>query len=114
MKPTISSLPFALVASLALTACGGAPSEAEIKATIEKQIAAERQAIQKMAGTQGTAMVNSLVPEIKSIKKIGCKDDGEKAYLCDVEMEVSQAGSTGKGVGPMRFVKGSDGWLLQK
>ena len=42
------------------------------------------------------------------------KEDGEKAYKCDVKMEVALSGKTNKGIAPIRFVKGSDGWRATK
>jgi hypothetical protein len=104
----------AAVAAFTLSACGGSPSEGDIKAAIEKQMQNETKAMQAFGGKQTAEMMKGLVPEIKSIKKIGCKEDGEKAYKCDVEMEVTQMGATNKGIAPLRFVKGSDGWMAQK
>jgi hypothetical protein len=100
--------------TLTLTACGGAPSESDIKSAIEKQVQNEEKAMQAFSGKKEAALMKSLAPEVKSIKKIGCKEDGEKAYKCDVELEVTQMGVTNKGIAPMRFVKGSDGWIAQK
>ena len=99
---------------LALTACGGAPSDGDIKASIEKQMEADSKAMEQFGGKQATNMAKNLLPEIKSIKKIGCKEDGDKAYKCDVEMEVTQMGNTNKGIAPFRFVKASDGWVVTK
>lgn len=104
----------ASVALLALTACGGEPSESDIKTAFNNQVQAEAKAMQQFAGKAGADMAKSMMPEIKSIKKVGCKEDGEKAYKCDVEMEVTQSGTTNKGIVPMRFVKGSDGWMAAK
>jgi hypothetical protein len=100
--------------AIALTACGGAPSEGDIKAAIEKQMQNETAAMQAFGGKKSAEMLKGLMPEIKNIKKIGCKEDGEKAYKCDVEMEVTQMGATNKGIRPLRFVKGSDGWVAQQ
>jgi hypothetical protein len=111
-KPArLLSASFAL---LALTACGGEPSESDIKTAFNNQVQAETKAMQQFAGKAGADMAKSLMPEIKSVKKIGCKEDGEKAYKCDVEMEVTQSGTTNKGIVPMRFVKGSDGWMAAR
>ena len=104
----------AAAAVLSLSACGGAPSEDDIKTAIDKQMQAEAKAMLAMAGKQGAEMAKDFMPSIKSVKKIGCKEDGDKAYKCDVEMEVTQMGNTNKGVAPMRFVKGSDGWAASK
>ena len=59
-------------------------------------------------------ILEGLAPEITSVKKIGCKSDSDKAYLCDVELEVKQFGSVTKGISPVRFVKASDGWAISK
>lgn len=105
---------FATGALLLLSACGGEPSEADIKTAFEKQVSADAKAMEQIGGEQAASFVKGLMPEVKIIKKIGCKEDGENAYKCDVEMEVTQMGSTNKGVAPIRFVKGSDGWMATK
>jgi len=75
---------------------------------------ADAKAMAQMGGKLGTDMFKDMLPEIKSVKKIGCKEDGEKAYKCDVELEVTRQGNTNKGIAPIRFVKGSDGWIASK
>ena len=79
------------MASLTLTACGGEPSQGDIDAAIKK----EQLAMPKL--------MEGLVPVVKNVKKIGCKADGEKAYICDVELEVEQLGKTNKGMTPEHF-----------
>lgn len=98
-------------AMLLLTACGGAPSEGDIKSALEKSRA---DSLKSMAQFGNSEMVKSMLPEFKNIRKIGCKEDGEKAYKCDVELEVSVGGNTNKGIAPLRLVKGSDGWMATK
>lgn len=93
---TISLL---VLSSIFLAGCSGEPSQGDIEAAVAKQ----QQGVPKE--------VQGLVPEIKNVKKIGCKTDGEKAYICDIEMEVAQMGRTNKGVVPIRLVKASDGWM---
>lgn len=89
-------------ASIALTACGGAPSDSDIKKAIEKQSAEEEK------------VLGDLLPSVKFVKKIGCNEDGENAFKCDVEVEVTQLGKTNNGVVPMRFTKGSNGWVVSR
>ena len=103
-----------LFIAIVLTACGGAPSEGDIKAAIEKKMQDEAAAMQAFGGKKSAEMLKGFMPEIKNVKKIGCKEDGEKAYKCDVEMEVTQMGATNKGIRPLRLVKGSDGWVAQQ
>jgi len=85
-----------------LVGCGGEPSQHDIETAVAKQ----QQGIPKE--------MQDLIPQVKNVKKVGCKADGDKAYICDVEMEVSQLGKTQKGVGPVRFIKASDGWAASK
>jgi hypothetical protein len=96
-----------LALCLSLTACGGAPSEGDMKKAVLEQSAQQMAAIKKMGGGFAMAM-----PEIKNLTKIGCKEDGEKAYRCDVEIEVKHNGQVQKSPATMRFTKGSDGWLV--
>ena len=103
---------FALGACLALSACGGAPSEADMRAAVDSQVKAQTTAMEGFVGKKAMEASKGMTPEIKSFRKIGCKEDGEKAYRCDVEVEVSQLGSTAKSAKSMRFVKGSDGWAV--
>lgn len=100
--------------TLFLTACGGAPSEGEMKAAIEKQTVAQQKQLEAFAGKAAVAMSGDLMPKITGAKKVGCKEDGESAYRCDVEVQVSQNGAVNSTVTQMRFVKGSDGWLLSQ
>ena len=102
----------ALGGCLALSACSSAPSEAEMRAALDKQLKAEMTVMEGVVGKKAMDMSKGMTPEIKSFRKIGCKEDGEKAYRCDVEVEVSQLGNTSKRAQPMRFVKGADGWAV--
>lgn len=90
---------------LLLVGCGGAPSDAEIKATVERQQAQDLKNAGAAAG---------FLPTIKVLKKVGCKEDGEKAYKCDLEIEATQMKNTQTGVVQMRFVKTSDGWMVSR
>lgn len=115
MHFTSKSIQILLSASalLALSACGGAPSDGDIQSAFEKQTKIQAEAWNKMDKQFADAMRNA-TPEIRSTKKIGCKEDGEKAYRCDVEIEASLRGDTSKRIVPVRLVKGSDGWMASK
>ena len=102
------------VSSLMLSACGGAPSEADMKTAINRETEAGIKTMEGFGGKAGADMARSMYPELQSLHKIGCKEDGEKAYRCDVEVEVKQNNSLQKNTAAIRFVKGSDGWLMTK
>ncbi|OXC75667.1 hypothetical protein BSU04_25900 [Caballeronia sordidicola] len=95
----------AALASLSLAACGGSPSESDVRAALSKQVDAGLEQARQIAGKNAffDRQAAERHEEVQAMKLIGCKSDGEKAYLCDVE---------GKGgAGQIRMLKGSDGWL---
>ena len=94
-----------------LAACSGAPSESDIRGALARQIKVERDAAAKFGGA---GLVDSMFPEVTGVNKIGCKEDGEKAYRCDVEVEVSRSGKKSKGPAAIRLVKLSDGWSVSR
>lgn len=98
-----------------LTACSSEPSAGDIEKEIKAQVANSQEAITKMAGNnpQVAEMAKSMQITVHSVNKIGCKSDGDKAYKCDVEMDLEN-GLTGrkKQTVPVRMVKGSDGWVM--
>lgn len=100
-----------LASTVLLTACGG-PSEADIKAAIDKNAAATVESSKRLAGDLGARLAEGVLPKVQKVHKIGCKDDGENAYRCDVELESTQLGSTSKEVASLRLLKGSEGWIL--
>lgn len=101
----------ALAACALLGACSGAPSESQLKSAFETRMQADAKALDRTLG-QGTSQ--KILGEITFLRKIGCKEDGEKAYQCDIEMQATRNGTTLKRPMPLRFVKGSDGWVLSK
>ena len=113
---------WAALLPIALAGCSGAPSEGQIKdALLADQKRAQEQAEAAAralgGGFAGDILRQAAGPkiEIVSVRKVGCKEDGEKAYRCDVEIEAASGGKTQKAP-PMslRFVKGSDGWVAQR
>lgn len=106
----IRSVSPALLA-LALAGCGGAPSESDIDAALKKQFANDEAQMQRIGGV-GAAMIKAMAPEVKQVRKIGCKEDGEKAYRCDVELKVVQSGSESNNPMSLRFLKTSEGWAV--
>lgn len=96
-----------------LAACGSGPSEADMNAAMKKETEAfnkQMTAIGSAGGTVGTTITDAYKIDAPNIKKIGCKQDGENAFLCDVEVITKE----GAKATPARFVKGSDGWMMTK
>ena len=90
-----------------LSACSGEPSEGDMRAALDKEVAEANKVTASLRADKKTTL--------HSFKKVGCKADGDKAFRCDVEMDL-EAPLVGrkKVVAPLRFVKGSDGWVATK
>ena len=99
----------AVVAAL-LAGCSGEPSAGDIEKAVKASVTQSQEAMSKMAGSnaQAAEMAKSMMPTVHSVNKIGCKADGDKAYNCDVELDM-ETGITGrkKQTVPVRMVKGS-------
>ncbi len=104
---------------LFLAGCSAEPSSAEIESAIKKNTDDANRAALEMAtafaGAKAVEKMKDSIPQLKlnSAKKVGCKEDGKDAYKCDVEYDAEQPmiGRIQKMVS-MRFVKGSNGWVL--
>ncbi len=96
---------------LLLVGCSGEPSAGDIRRAMEQQLerAGNDPFGRLVAGTadddQGKFM------EIHELHKIGCTPDGERAYACDVEAEMSLMGMRDKTATRIRLVRGKDGWI---
>ncbi len=103
------------VAAVVLAGCASEPSNADIEKAVQASVQQSQEAMDKLAdgNPQAAEMAKSLQPKVHSVNKIGCKSDGDKAYKCDVELDM-ETGLTGrkKQTVPVRMVKGSDGWTM--
>lgn len=85
------------VAAVVLAGCSSEPSNAEDAKSSASLGAAKPEAMGKLAdgNPQAAEMAKSLQPKVHSVNKIGCKSDGDKAYKCDVELDM-ETGLTGR------------------
>ena len=91
-----------LVAGISLAGCGKGPSESDMNKAVKKTVE-DRNSQMAHIGLGG-----SFQSEVPEVKKIGCKDDGDNAFRCDIKL----SDKSGKKVMPARFVKASDGWVI--
>lgn len=87
-----------ILATAALAACSAGPSEAEIGAAIEKHV-------------PNMSLGGKRMMEVTRVKKIGCSS-ADGGYHCDVEWTVKALGQEQSQAQRLRFVKGSDGWVV--
>ncbi len=114
-------LTMALVAvSMLVAGCSGEPSEADIKAAFEKDMAKTAQSLDdagKMFGGVGKALTDSLgKTELHAVKKIGCAQAKDApGFVCDVEVDMTvPLTGRSKEMATARFVKGPEGWVVVK
>ncbi len=98
--------------------CAVEPSEADIRAALEKDMAKTSESFDaagKMFGGAGKALTDTIgKTELHAVKKIGCKEAKDApGFVCDVETDMTApfAGRT-KDMATARFVKGPDGWVV--
>ncbi len=110
-----------LVAAVLLGAgCAMEPSEADIKAALEKDMAKSAESIDsagKMFGGAGKALTDAIgKPELHAVKKIGCAEAKDApGFVCDIEVDMtSPLAGRGKDMATARFVKGPEGWVVVK
>lgn len=111
MRQLLLILPIALLA-----ACSASPSDRDIRGAIERQQAERKQTLTSLLGERGAAMAGQLMGpgEIKSVKKIGCREDGENAWRCDIELQIAAGDATQTRVGQLRLVRSSSGWAVSE
>ena len=112
VPPSASLCLAALLAVLTLTACGGEPSSSDIEKAFKAEMEQSAQQLRQMTGSASGA---DFLPKFHGAKKLGCTSaQSGTGYSCDVEIDVTGAhgGPRKKGVTKVRFVKGSDGWMM--
>lgn len=107
-----------LAVSLFAVGCSGEPSEVDIKAAFEKDMAKTAQTLDdagKMFGGVGKALTDSLgKTQLHAVKKIGCTEAKDApGFVCDVEVDMTvPLTGRSKEMTTVRFVKGPDGWVV--
>lgn len=100
----------------ALAACGGGPSDAEVRKVIEDQVASELEQVSGIAGVKDSGMeemVSSMMPKIENISPQGCKSSDNDAYLCTVEVTATMMGQTQTNMQDLRLKKNKSGeWKI--
>ena len=107
----VTVLALAFAACTALTACGGEPSESDLKGAVEQTFGGVNKELAGMAKLVG----KDLSTTIKSFKKLACaKPEGKPGYACDFEMTVDGPLGESSQKASARFVKGDKGWTVME
>ena len=94
-----------------LAACSGEPSNSDIEKAVSANAAQGSAQMEQLS--RGSS--KSFMPEVHSVKKLGCRQQTDTAYLCDIELDMtSPQGVRGKVPTSMRFIKGSEGWAASR
>lgn len=104
-----------------LTSCSGEPSASDISKALNGAIQAEQNQLKGLTAGLTAELPGDANPltkmmsiEVTNLEKIGCKESGEKAYVCDVRYTVKGGlfGDDGRSMAaPVRMVNASDGWV---
>lgn len=94
MHPTLSKCAV-LAALLTLAGCGGAPSDDDVRAALNKQL----------VGVGGSMASDMYKEQLAKVKLIGCKKADAGGFQCDF---ANGAGGAGSG----RFIKSDAGWVM--
>ncbi len=113
MPPRILLFPLSLTL---LAACSNGPSERDIRGAMDRDNAERMKNMTALLGERGAAVAEQLMGKaaIKSVKKIGCAEDGGNAWRCDVEYEITQGDATQTRLGKVRLVRASSGWMISE
>jgi hypothetical protein len=102
-----------LMSATLLAGCAAGPSDAEIKAAIEKSIAESHSPLKLID--------MAMSAKLTAVKQIGCSKDKEgAAVVCDIQITVETTHPlTGKvemkeGTDKLRLVKTDKGWAVSK
>ena len=94
-----------------LAACSGEPSSSDLERAVSANAAQGSAQMEQLS--RGSS--KSFMPEVHSVKKLGCRQQTDTAYLCDIELDMtSPQGVRGKVPTSMRFIKGSEGWAASR
>lgn len=112
MKVVTSAAKLGFVLSLVavLTACGDAPSDAEVRKALEEQIQSETEQLKsglKESGLDGA--MAGMMPKIDNISPQGCKAAGNDIYNCTVEAAMTIMGNKQTNMHNISLKKNKDG-----
>lgn len=94
-----------------LAACSGEPSANDVEKAVFANAAQGSAQMEQLS--RGSS--KSFIPQVHSVKKLGCRQETDTAYLCDIELDMtSPQGVRGKVPTSMRFIKASEGWAASR
>lgn len=93
-----------------LTACGGAPSDSDVRKALEEQIQSDMSQVTgglKGAGLDGA--LDGMMPKIDKITPQGCESVGNDIYSCAVEATMTIMGMQQTNMQEFSFKKNKSG-----
>ncbi len=109
--PPVAIALFVSLNAVLLTGCSGEPSGSDIRKAVQTN------AVQGAANMEQMSRGSSrnFMPQVHEVRKLGCKQENQAAWLCDVELDMtSPQGVRGRTPVSLRFVSGSDGWSVSR
>ena len=104
----------ALTATTLLVACGGPPSESDMRAALEHEIAASIKALEKLQGKEWADRMRQEA-KVHSVKLGSCSKEGSNAYRCDVEVDWTTVLAPRQQIAMRPLVaRTSEGWAVPR
>lgn len=105
----------ACLLSIGLTACGGEPSESDIKTAFDKAVSSSTGQMNALMGSNAAEAASGLMPKIEKIEKVGsCSKKSDSVYSCSVKVTASAMGTSGANVSEVQLAKTNNGWELMQ
>jgi hypothetical protein len=103
-----------------LASCSGEPSATDISNALNGAIQAEQNQMKGMTagfgGAGGAKAISDMYSvQVSDLEKVGCKDSGENAFVCDVGYTVTGGmfGKSGRAMAtPVRMIHAKSGWMV--
>ncbi|ART80375.1 hypothetical protein [Oceanisphaera avium] len=108
----VAKLGALLALATLLTACNGAPSDAQVRQALEAQIQQDLKQVSGISGLAGPKfeeMAESMMPKIDNISPQGCEAAGNDIYNCTVESTVTVMGVSNTNMQEFSFKKNQAG-----
>lgn len=120
----LRTLTLIAASAILLTACGSGPSESDFKSAVDLQMKEKTDEMLANAAflggkdSMGYKMVQKTVDAMRKVNitdvhKVGCKEDGENAFICDFQYVAESGGNKKSDAVHARLIKGVNGWRLE-
>jgi hypothetical protein len=109
MKAAHKAVSLGLIMSMSVLAgCGGAPSSSDVRKLIEDEQEKSAQMMRQIGGKMGDN-ITKMMPVVEDVDVLGCEEQRENVYACDIEVTSSLNGKENSEVSSVTLAKNKNG-----